>query len=417
MRPAGPSISIPTKLLATAVACAAALVVCGTAATVVVAAAVTNKLNPKRAEIVAAYRGNSVPGHAFRDIGSTALALDSLVAPLGPVRTLSSTVVASLAALNLDSSNIQLGQSGSRLALPGPVPDVLHQRPKLSLTADSLRLIDPSAIRAATRDPWLPLFREWARAPRQPALWSHSAGLPAPTVIVETPLRTVGPWRVLFAENEFSALLALREGDRVAAMERARENVAAARNFIEQPIVIDAVIGRIFLRRSLKVLAFVASSSGDSTTARQASRLDTAATNFLGTFNRLSLLEDESNANSQSSETFAANRSMHPSLRIESLSTITWGGCHNLPELVFGFNEKRRAAMKRAVANVRDIDRGTELGARQEKLLEYVMDLRNGREADALKSIFGRGTLLSAFSWIVPPGVRARAAVCLEQGL
>ncbi|MEO7360587.1 MAG: hypothetical protein ABI120_09660 [Gemmatimonadaceae bacterium] len=129
------------------------------------------------------------------------------------------------------------------------------------------------------------------------------------------------------------------------------------------------------------------------------------------------LVEHESDAGSRAAEEFAANRDIHPSLRVKSLSTIALGGCRNLPELVFGFSAKRRDAMARAVANIQDIDRGAELGARQQQFLEYAMKLHEAPPRASPKSIPGRSALLSAFSWIVPPGVQARAALCLEQGL
>ncbi len=419
MRPAGQSISIPTKLLATGVACAVALLVCGTAATVVVAADVTNTLqSPERSKLLArAYRSSSGPGEAFRDIGATARTLDSLLAPLGPPLPADSTVLASLFALNSDRSKSDVWNSAPMAALPAPIPDVGHRRLAIPLRADSLAGMDLAEFRAAARDPWLPLFRQWARGPRQPALWGYRPGLPGVSNIRDLPTRSLGPWRVLFAENEFASVLALHDGNSSLALQHARENVAAARHFVEQPIVIDALIGRVLLRRSLTVLASIATSAHDTTTANQARQLHAALQNYPGNFNLKLLLEQESNANSHATEDFVANQLVHPSLRVESLSTIALGGCHNLPELMFGFSEKRREAMHRAVANIRDIDRGAELGAKYQQYLEYALSNRTAPPTELPQSILGRSAILSAFAWIVPPGVRARAALCIEQGL
>jgi len=419
MPSAGPSISIPTKLLATGVACALALVVCGTAATVVVASDVKNKLGTRsRAKLLSGvYRVGTAPGKSFRDKGATAAALDSLVAPLGTPTPVAPKDLASLVALKTDGSRRAVSESAPGAEVPAAVPDVLHRRMALSLNLDSLRLADLTDFRRDVQDPWLPLFRDWARGSKQPNLWRYPAGVPDVNDARDLPMRSLLPWRVLFAENESASLLALRDGKSRIALERARENVAGARHFADQPIVIDALLGHLFLRRSLQVLAFVAKSAGDSSTAIRANELDLAAKNYAVTFSVKLLVEPESDARSHAAEEFASNRNIHPSLRAESLSTITLGGCRSLPELVFGFSKKRRDAMNRAIVGIRDIERGAELGARQQRFLEYAMKLHAAPLTDSPRTILGRSALLSAFAWIVPPGVRARAALCMEQGL
>lgn len=424
MHPVGPSISIPTKLLATGVACALAILVCGTAATVVIASNVTTTLgSPSRARsVVPAVGPYGTRGQWFRDTGATALALDSLVAPLGPTVPVDAKVLASLGRLNVGRSKSEVWESmsGNLLlgaVLPGTVAELAHGRISIPLNFDTLRLANWTDERRQALDPWLPLFRQWARGPRQPALWGYRAGLPGVTDARDLPLRSLQAWRVLFAENEFASLLALRDGQPIIAMERARENVAGTRHFLEQPMMIDAQWGRGLLQRSLQVLAFVATSTGDSSIAHRALQLDSTTKNYGGSFNLKLLMEQEIKADSRATEEFAANKSFHPALRVESLSTITSGGCRSLPELVFGFSEKRRGAMMRAVANIRDIERGAELGALQQQFLEYAMKLRAAPLTNSLVTNPGRSALLSAFSWMVPPGVRARAALCLEQGL
>ena len=396
-----------------------AVVVCGTAATVVVASDVTNKLGtPSRAESLGgAYRAGTPPEKSLRDIGATALALDSLVAPLGPATPVGPEVVTSLSASKEDASKPDVPDSLSGAKPPAALPDLLIRRGALPLSTDSLRRVDLEQFRRDVQDPRLPLFRRWARAPRQPNLWRYPAGVPDVNDARELPTRSFLPWRVLFVENEVASLLALREGKPAIAVERARENVAGARHFVEQPIVLDALFGHIFLRRSLQVLAFVAKSAGDSVTAGRAHELDLAAKQYATVFSVRSLMVSESDASSHAAEEFASNRSIHPSLRVEALSTIMRGGCRSLPELVFGFSEKRREAMLRGVASIQDIGRAAELGARQQKFLEYALALREAPAKDSPRSILGRSVLLNTFSWIVPPGVRARAAMCMEHGL
>ncbi len=419
MPPAGPSISIPTKLLATGVACALVIVVCGTAATVVVASNVTNTLGAVgRTQLISgAHRAGTAPENSFRDTGATAAALDSLVAPLGTPMPVAKELVDSLAGLRADSSTHEISQAVTEVAAPAVPPDVLRRRMVLPFSLNGLSLPDLANLRQDAQDPSLPLFRRWARGPKQPNLWRYPTGLPDASDARDFPIRAFLPWRVFFAENESASLLALHDGNSAMALERARENVAGARHFAEQPVVIDALLGQIFLRRSLQVLAFVATSTGETITAMRARQLDSAAKNYAVMFSVKSLAAPESDADSRAAEEFAADRNIHPSLRVQSLAMITLGGCRSLPELVFGFSERRRDAMSRAVANIQDIDRGAELAARQQKFLDHALTLREPSTNNVAQTILGRNVILSAFPWIVPPGVRARAALCLELGL
>lgn len=129
------------------------------------------------------------------------------------------------------------------------------------------------------------------------------------------------------------------------------------------------------------------------------------------------LATEEVNPHSRAAETFAADTTQHPALRVEALGAIALGGCRNLPEVVFGFNTLRREAMVRAVANLSDIDGGAEAGARYLQFLDYAMSLREAHGVPPQGTVLDRNVLLNAFAWIVPPGVRARAFLCLHQRL
>lgn len=129
------------------------------------------------------------------------------------------------------------------------------------------------------------------------------------------------------------------------------------------------------------------------------------------------LANEEASPDSRAAETFAADTTQHPRLRVDALGAIALGGCRNLPEVVFGFSPLRRAAMARAVANLSDIDHGPELGARYVQFLDYAMTLGNAPGAPPPGSVLDRNGLLNALAWIVPPGVRARAFLCVQHGL
>lgn len=130
-----------------------------------------------------------------------------------------------------------------------------------------------------------------------------------------------------------------------------------------------------------------------------------------------SLATEEANPHSRAAEALAADTTQHPKLRVDALAAIALGGCGSLPEVVFGFRTLRREAMVRAVASLADIEGGPEAGARYLHFLDYAMALREVRGAPPEGTVLERNTLLNAFAWIVPPGVRARAFLCLQQNL
>lgn len=418
MPPAGSSISIPTKLLATGVACALAIVVCGTAATVMVASDVTNKVGG------ADRKGpftNASPDlgarDSFRDAGATAGAIDSLLRPLGDPAAVDTTGVAVIAAFNADQAQNPIWETAPEARpLPGPVPKSIFARRQIANGLDSLTPAELAEVSGALKEPWLPTFRAWARTTRQPALWGYRRGLPGGTDARGLPSRSFGPWRSLFAANEYASLLALRDGHSQEAMQHALENIAAARHFIEQPVMIDALVGRLYLQRGLQLVALVANSTRDTITAQRALRLDSAAHHFVSASSVRVLAQRSADPSSVLAEQFIANRDIHPALRIDAMRTITAGGCRSLPEVVFGFSEARREALGRASNSISDIDRGNELAEREQRLLAQMMNIDSVPDSLPASSILERSAILNAFAWIVPPGVRARAALCLRQG-
>lgn len=414
MRQAGSTISIPTKLLATGVACALAVVVCGTAASVVVASEASSKQKAwsRGARQMVAARGSAQP---FRDLGAQAALLDSIVAPLGVAQVASPLDVATLIAFSSAESRQNPVWDVSPLTPSlGAPPRAMGRPGGFKFVFDSLSPDWIASAAADTANTWMPLFRRLARSKPLPALWGYRNGLPGLEAGDYLPQRSYKLTAALFSANEGGGVLALRAGRFQEAAERARENIAASRHFIEQPNRFDAQIGHHRLRRGVMLLALAAQRSGDSATIHLAARLDSAVKPF-DIFPRF-LVDELEDPNSRTANEVIANKTLHPALRISAMSSIVLGGCRNTPEVVLGFSATRHEALNRAVEAVSDIPRGRELAQLHARRLEHMMSKVDAVGDPPRGSVLDRNELLKLFSWIIPPGVRARAKLCLEQG-
>lgn len=415
MRQAGSTISIPTKLLATGVACALAVVVCGTAASVVVASEASGKVT-RRSDSQRVVAQRFSPEDSFRDQGATTALLDSLLAPLG-VRTKARLLdIATLNALNNQGRFASPVWETSPVAQsPGALPTVHQRRAMLKTRVDTT--LDSAWRAVAERDtasPWMPVFRRWARSQPLPSLWGYRPGLPGVRDARDLPLRSSMLTGTLFRTNEEAGILALRSGQNAEATERALENISASRHLLEQPVMLDALVGRMWFRRGIALLTLAAGETRDTVTLQQARRLEAAARKF--DIGARYLTATEADPRSRAAESVVANRQLHPAFRIEAMGPIILGGCRNTHEIVLGFSSSRRASMDRAIASVSDIPRGTELAQQYARFLEYAMSSEHEELEPPRGSILDRNELLKLFSWIVPPGVRRRAGLCLGQG-
>ena len=390
-----------------------AIVVCGTAASVVVASEATGKLtavtNTRKH-----FAARKQAADAFRDHGATALLIDSLLVPLGPRPQARLSDVAAITALNnVGRAQNPVWEVSPLVPMPGDLPKFRSRR---SLTAwvdsaDATWLVEAVAD---TSSPWIPIFRRFARSQPLPSLWGYRAGLPGVQDTRDLPIRSFAVMRTLFAMNEGAGVLALRSGQYAAARERALENISASRHFMEQPILIDALVGRIQFNAGIHLLMLAAERSGDSLTLNMARGLDSASKrSFPGPRH---LMVDETDASSHAAEMVVGNRALHPAYRIEAIASIILGGCRKTPEVVLGFKGSRRESLERAVESVSDIPRGKELAQQYVRFFDYAMSNAQADVAPQRGTLLDRSDLLKLFSWMVPPGVRARASLCLEQG-
>lgn len=408
----GKNVSIPTKLLATGLALAVTVVVCGTAATIVASSQLATKPEP----LADAPNLRQIERTVFRDASESGLLIDSLVAPLGAARSAAPEDVALLTGLFATrAAHGSAWDAVSPSSFPSPPLAPAIRTLPVRFGLDSLKPSELAAAVADTASPWLPVFRRWARSRPLPPLWGYRAGLPGVTTLSDLPERDFGAMRALFAANDLAALLALRSGHATIAMERARENLSASRHFLEQPLLYDAVIGRHFLHRAAELLALSADAAGDSAVNRQARRLDVAAARFDNSLTRW-LQQEEANPRTSSAVDIAANRNLPPSIRIEAVAPIVTGGCRNTREVVFGFSESRADAVQRAGRALADIPRSGELIALYRRQLDMIaLEPEQHLPAGGKQSV--ELAALGALDWIVPPGVRARIALCNAWGM
>jgi hypothetical protein len=102
----------------------------------------------------------------------------------------------------------------------------------------------------------------------------------------------------------------------------------------------------------------------------------------------------------------------HPALR----SPIVLGGCRHVREVVFGFSHARRAAVERAAVALSDIPRSQELAALYVKQLDQITGDPEQQVPGMSTGKSVRLSSLGSLDWIVPPGVRARVAMCSAWG-
>jgi hypothetical protein len=412
MPQSGKHVSIPTKLLATGLACAVTLVVCATAATIIA----SSELAAKPEQAVIALSPRDIEGDFFRDAGPTAALIDSLLAPLGAARDANAEDVALMMALVAGHAPIRgawdvRGSAALVTRVPRAPARILPVRAAL----DSLSASEFVAAMSDTGSAWMPVYRRWARSRPLPALWGYRRGLTGVQTVSELPARNFDALRALFSVNDNVALVALRAGDDRGALTHARENLSASRHFLEQPTLNDALMGRHFARRAAQLMAIAATHGGDDIVLHQALRLDSASSRFDLRVIKW-LYQQQANPHAVSAVEVAADRALPPAIRVGAMMPIVTAGCRDTREIVFGFSHARPDVLQRAARAVADIERAGELADLYRRQLD---DIRVDPERHAValpvkQSIELAG--LGALEWMVPPGVRARIALCTAWG-
>lgn len=226
------------------------------------------------------------------------------------------------------------------------------------------------------------------------------------------PHRTAQRIWQLHDANERVADSALDAGDIATAMMRARENIAVARHYLDEPYATDVLVGRNLLKRGARLMqrvALVGDAPQTATAAKELERLVDRTFAGAPVYSRLHRYARD--AASPQLLALANDRSVYPAIRLASLGGIVLGACLNTREVLFGIDDDRRAAFDAAVAAVADIPRSAELVPRYREQLARATGVGVAL-ALAAGTMESATTTPRAFERLVPAQVRARVAFC-----
>jgi len=316
--------SVGIRLLLRTLLSGVGLLVSATAASVYVAG------DPQRQ--VAGASGREAAGllTAARSSAPLEALVDSLIEPLGPFEAADSATVLRMAAL-------VSGPGHHQAFLPSPD--------------------DPAG------DSALPVFRAWARSTRMPTFWLYRPGFPSTADIRTLPVLRLPSLDSLFAANEQAADSALVRGDVERALQHARENIAAARHLLWQPLAYDAVVGRERLRDAAALLARSALQADQPLLHGGAQRLlrltQSVRDAFSTPWSRQSTLGAD--PDDRSLLQLAGDHAAFPASRLSALDQVVLGSCVSTRDMLFGSSAARHAAIDRLGHAMRDVPRVAEL--------------------------------------------------------
>ena len=362
------------RQFATLVTLALLVLLTGTAASVIVAGDTPRRvagMSPSPAFELDAYRTRN----AIRN------SLDSLVAPLGPPVPIDESDLGRIIALTRSRTGDQIWINIGSTAQPDDTGD-------------------------------LALFRRFARANPLPALWGYREGLPSARLARHLPARRLQVIRKLHDANEKVADSLLMAGNAAQALVHARENLAVARHYLDEPLVMDVVNGRALMLDAAALLQRAAHQADEPsivTAAKEFQSLVKGSFAAPPVFSRLYRYGRD--ARSRQLLSLASDRSVHASLRLASLQGVVEGACLNTREMLFGIGEDRRRLFEQVADAIGDIPRAKELIPLYRR---DMLQFDNGTMDSLAAAGYSPRALSSrsAFEKLVPNRVRARAAYC-----
>lgn len=310
----------PSRLLMLSLLTVSGAVVSATAASVYAAGDAARRLEPSfRPDVLVDTRRTRTLA-VLRDL------VDSLVAPLGDAAPLDSATMRRVLAVTTTASD----------------------RGWISRPA-------ASAEDTAT----LTLYRAWVRSAPWPALWGYAPKFGDRLHLHAIPIRRMQPIKRWWIANEQAADRALMRGDVATALVRAQENIAGARHLIDQPLAIDALVGRVMLVDGAKLLARIALQADDIALHTAAERLlqQSRAVAPVPRGALAPLARTAADPTSPDLLAIAADTAQLRSRRALTLERLTAGVCFNTREMLFGASRARYVTLDRALDAMHDIPR------------------------------------------------------------
>lgn len=260
----------------------------------------------------------------------------------------------------------------------------------------------------------LALYRSWVRSAPWPALWGYAPLFGEGVRLHAIPMRKLQPVKRWWTANEHAADSALMRGDIATALVRARENIAGARHLIDQPLAIDALVGRVMLVDGAKLLARVALQADDIALHTAAERLLQQSRAFepVPRGNLALLAHAAADPRSVELLALAADTAQLRSRRAITLERLTAGVCFNTREMLFGASQTRHETLDRAIASMHDIPRVAELRTALHRELDGFSSgphLPPGR-APAPTALSGAAE--TALRWLLPRTIEDRVDYC-----
>ena len=227
-----------------------------------------------------------------------------------------------------------------------------------------------SALAQDTLVSELRLWRRVAYSRPLPGLWMYSGDLDefaAPDV--DLPLFRARDVLELAAKNEAGALLHMADGDKDAAVARARENIAVGGHLLRDPI--HGWLGPDVVSHGADILYEVGLLTGDRELLMEAERLGAAigsddATHRGPWFGAALMADPREPAGIE----IVADSARPEYVRWWSIAGVVPGFCGSAREILFGVSPERRVVLDRAATLVADTPRSDEWVAMNQRWLD-----------------------------------------------
>jgi hypothetical protein len=270
-----------------------------------------------------------------------------------------------------------------------------------------------------TNSPRLSALRRLARADTLPIGWRLRGVVAGARSPLETPRLAAVAVEETGLRNEVAALLALARGDTTTALERARENVAAARQLTRVANTSDDELAATLALQARDMMLAAARISRSPALRAESDAIERAA-------EALQLAGEEqfvararalfADPSDTTGLTLFGDKRLTPGTRVALAIPLVMGHCLNAREMLFGVDARRLTLLSRADAQLRDLPGASELLRPARNWLQEWTEHQR-KTAAANRDLGGAGEaslLLRSLGWIGLGGIRDRMIVCRE---